>query len=110
MTHLAAVAQLINTRVCVCVPPQIDGEWRYDSRRSALIWSIDLIDDTNRSGSMEFVVAATEADTFYPVEVNFSCNKTYCDVAVDTVLHATKETPVKYSSKKHLETSEYVVV
>ena len=34
-----------------------------------LVWSIDLIDDTNRSGSMEFVVPATDADSFYPVEV-----------------------------------------
>jgi hypothetical protein len=51
----------------VCI--QVDGDWRYDSRRSALIWSIDLIDNTNRSGSLEFVVPACDPETFYPIEV-----------------------------------------
>lgn len=49
---------------------QVDGEWRYDSKRNALLWTLDLIDDTNRSGSMEFVVAAADPDSFYPVEVS----------------------------------------
>jgi hypothetical protein len=35
---------------------QVDGDWRYDSRRSSMLWTIDLVDDQNRSGSMEFVV------------------------------------------------------
>lgn len=48
---------------------QVDGEWRYDSKRNALLWTLDLIDDTNRSGSMEFVVTAADPDSFYPVEV-----------------------------------------
>jgi hypothetical protein len=48
---------------------QVDGDWRFDSRRSALVWSIDLIDNTNRSGSLEFVVPACDPEVFYPVEV-----------------------------------------
>lgn len=89
---------------------QIDGEWRYDSRRSALVWTIDLIDDSNRNGSMEFVVPATDADTFYPIEVHFTSAKTFCEVTVDTVLHSSKGSPVRYSCSRLLETSEYVVV
>ncbi len=53
----------------LCFIAQVDGEWRYDSKRGALLWTIDLIDDTNRSGSMEFVVSAADTDAFYPVEV-----------------------------------------
>jgi hypothetical protein len=52
---------------------QVDGDWRYDSRRCALIWSIDLIDNTNRSGSLEFVVPACDPETFYPIEVRIPC-------------------------------------
>jgi hypothetical protein len=51
------------------VSSQVDGDWRYDSRGSALIWTIDLIDNTNRSGSLEFVVPACDPEVFYPVEV-----------------------------------------
>lgn len=88
---------------------QCDGDWRYDNRRNCLVWSVDLIDDTNRSGSMEFVVPASDADSFYPIEVAFTSSKTFCDVAVDTVTHAQRGTPVKYSSKKLLSTAEYLV-
>ncbi|KXZ43255.1 hypothetical protein GPECTOR_96g721 [Gonium pectorale] len=89
---------------------QVDGEWRYDSRRSALIWSIELIDDTNRSGSLEFVTSAADAESFYPVEVSFSSNKTFCDIAITTVEHTQKGGPVKFGLKKALETAEYSVV
>ena len=48
---------------------QIDGDWRFDSKRGAMVWTIDLIDDSNRTGSMEFVVSAADAEAFYPIEV-----------------------------------------
>ncbi len=65
--------------------PQIDGEWRYDARSRSLVWSIDLIDDTNRSGSMEFVVPAADPESFYPVEVSFTATQTLCDIDVEQV-------------------------
>lgn len=48
---------------------QIDGDWRFDSKRGAMVWTIDLIDDSNRTGSMEFVVSAADSEAFYPIEV-----------------------------------------
>lgn len=89
---------------------QIDGDWRFDSKRSVLVWSIDLIDDTNRSGSMEFVVPATDSESFFPVEVEFTSATTLCDVSVETVTHNNKEGPVKYSSKKYMVASDYHIV
>ena len=47
---------------------QIDGDWRYDMRRGCLVWSIELIDDSNRTGSAEFVVPAAQPDAFFPIE------------------------------------------
>lgn len=96
--------------VFACAALQIDGEWRFDSRAGTLIWSIDLIDDTNRSGAMEFVVPATDAEHFYPIELSFSSNKTFCDIAVAGVEHTQKSAPVKYSYNKSMSTAEYQVV
>eukprot|EP00798_Chlamydomonas_sp_ICE-L_P013531 gene13531-19401_t len=78
----------------------IDGDWRFDSKRSALIWSIDLIDDTNRAGSMEFVVPATDSELFFPVEVGFTSTKTFCEMAVESVTNINREAPIKYGYKK----------
>lgn len=89
---------------------QIDGDWRYDSRRGALIWSIDLIDDTNRSGSMEFVVPACDSEAFYPIEVSFNTSKTLCDIAIDTVTSTQTGAPVRYGQKRGLTTAGYQVV
>lgn len=38
-------------------------------RRSCLVWSLELVDASNKSGSMEFVVPAAQADAFFPIEV-----------------------------------------
>jgi hypothetical protein len=66
---------LCDTLTCLpaplsCGAVQIDGDWRYDMRKSCLVWSIELIDNTNRTGSAEFVVPAAPADTFFPIEVS----------------------------------------
>lgn len=89
---------------------QVDGDWRYDSRGSALIWTIDLIDNTNRSGSLEFVVPACDPEVFYPVEVQFSSPHIFCDIAVETVSNTQNGDPVKYGTKSGLSTASYQVV
>ena len=48
-----------------------NGDWRYDARKSQLVWEIDIIDQTNRTGAMEFVVPATDAGSFFPIEVGW---------------------------------------
>lgn len=88
---------------------QVDGDWRYDARRSSLVWTIDLIDDTNRNGSMEFVVPSTDADAFYPVEVQFTASTTFCEVEIDSVVNTQKNAPIKYGYKRVLSTTTYQV-
>nr|GEV73195.1 coatomer subunit delta-like [Tanacetum cinerariifolium] len=64
---------------------QIDGEWRFDSRNSILEWSILLIDNSNRSGSMEFVVPPADTSAFFPISVRFSTTSTFSDMKVCTL-------------------------
>ncbi|KAI9126195.1 hypothetical protein K1719_002616 [Acacia pycnantha] len=61
---------------------KIDGEWRYDSRSSFLEWSILLIDNSNRSGSLEFVVPPADTSVFFPISVRFSATETFSDLKV----------------------------
>ena len=64
----------------------MDGDYHYDSRKQVLLWSIDLIDDTNRSGSMEFVIgSAATSDAFFPVDVRFSAQHTLAAVSITAV-------------------------
>ncbi|KAH7569662.1 hypothetical protein JRO89_XS06G0234400 [Xanthoceras sorbifolium] len=89
---------------------QIDGEWRYDSRNSVLEWSILLIDNSNRSGSMEFVVPPVDSSAFFPISVQFSATSTYSDLKVVNVIPLRGGAPPKFAQRTHLITENYQVV
>lgn len=89
---------------------QVDGESRYDPRKSTLEWTIVLIDDTNRSGSMEFVVPAADTSAFFPIDVKFSASKTYCDIKVVAVQPSNGGGALKYTGKCQLVVDSYQVV
>jgi len=89
---------------------QVDGDFQYDPRRNALDWSIDLIDNTNRSGSLEFVVPATDADMFFPIEIVFNSKSTFCDVKVVSVNNVEDDSAVKYAYTTDMVVGQYVVV
>jgi len=89
---------------------QIDGEWRYDSRNSVLEWSILLIDDSNRSGSMEFVVPPADSSVFFPISVQFLATNTFSDLKVVSVIPLKGGAPPKHSQRTQLITENYQVV
>lgn len=89
---------------------QVDGDWRFDARKSVLLWTIDLIDDSNRAGSMEFVVPAADSDSFFPVEVYFTSPKTLCDIAITSITSTESGAPVKAAQRTQLATEGYQVM
>ncbi|CAL4960614.1 unnamed protein product [Urochloa decumbens] len=89
---------------------QIDGEWKYDSRNSLLEWSIILIDQSNRSGSMEFAVPAADPSTFFPISVGFSASSTFSNLKVTSILPLREGNPPKFSQRIQLVTDNYLVI
>ncbi|XP_024358092.1 coatomer subunit delta-1 [Physcomitrium patens] len=89
---------------------QVDGEWRFDSRNSVLEWNITLIDNSNRSGSMEFVVPAADPNSFFPIDVKFTANKTFCDLKVGSVIQTQNGNTVKFGKRTQLVVDSYQVV
>lgn len=65
-----------------CLPLQIDGDSAYDARRGTLTWSIDLLDESNKTGSLEFRTAAQPDSAFFPIAVHFTAKTTLCKVCV----------------------------
>nr|GLL39720.1 coatomer subunit delta [Ipomoea trifida] len=80
---------------------------RYDSRNSILEWSIVLIDASNRSGSLEFVVPAADPSSFFPISARLSSSKTFSDLkdhgggSNDTLRIAGEWLPTPHRRKKH---------
>ncbi|XP_027160766.1 coatomer subunit delta-like [Coffea eugenioides] len=89
---------------------QVDGDWRFDSRNSVLEWSIVLIDNSNRSGSMEFVVPPADPASFFPISVRFTAASTFSDLKVANILPLGGGPAPKFSQRTLLTTETYQVV
>lgn len=93
--------------------PSLDGEWRYDARGRALLWTIELVDDANRSGSAEFVFPAAQAPpgSFFPVDVSFRVEgATMCPLKVVGVEAVDDGAAVKHGLRASLVADGYQVV
>eukprot|EP00963_Diacronema_lutheri_P001387 scaffold86_cov338-Pavlova_lutheri.AAC.50 len=87
----------------------VDGSYRFDQRQRVLLWEVDIIDDSNRNGSIELIVPSADPSSFYPIEVSFVAEKTFCDISVGGVMHATSEEPIKFGSRRALVVDSFAL-
>lgn len=73
--------QICRSGVGAPVVGDLDGEYRHDSRKNILEWSLPVIDENNKSGSLEFSIAGRPND-FFPVNVSFVSKRTYSNIQV----------------------------
>lgn len=89
------------------------GETSYDSKSSSFVWEIPLVDRSNRSGSIEFVMNfASPAASYFPIEVTFDAKSTLCNISVDAVISCDSDDgsdTVPFSSTKIMNTESYVI-
>ncbi|VFQ59021.1 unnamed protein product [Cuscuta campestris] len=88
---------------------QIDGDWRYNSRNSVLEWSIVLIDNSNRSGSLEFSVPPVDPSSFFPISARFTASTTFSNLKVTGILPLRGGPAPKFSQRTVLTTEHYLV-
>ena len=85
----------------------MDGSYKHNSSTNEMIWMIDLIDQSNSSGSLEFNIAQKSADAFFPISVQFTSQQLFCNVEVTSVKTADGSGPIQYSLTKAMSTEEY---
>lgn len=105
--------------VCVLIPlpsgvgaPNVAeavGEYKHDSRKNILEWSLPVIDKSSKTGSMEFSIQGC-TDDFFPINVSFHSTKTiYTDMKVNGV-ERVEGGQVKYSMETTLLVDKYEIV
>jgi hypothetical protein len=106
--------------VCIAIPVQsgvgapnvqdVDGEYKFDSRKNILSWTLPVIDKNNMTGSMEFAMTGSP-DDFFPVQESFhSTTKPFTNIEIASVHRTTDDSPVKFSSEISLTTEKYEIV
>lgn len=85
---------------------KIDGDYQFDSRKTTLIWTLPVIDQSNAEGSLEFSVRG-KANDFFPVQVDFISETPFCDIRIAGVKSVDKREAVSYSNETNLIVEKY---
>ncbi|CAO1632025.1 unnamed protein product [Sympodiomycopsis kandeliae] len=87
------------------------GSYSVDEDQSLLLWTIDQVDASSSSGSLEFTVSqgAESADIFFPVNVDFVSEKTLSETTVASIVSADSGSPVIWSTQTVLSAENYMV-
>ncbi|EST05983.1 Clathrin adaptor, mu subunit, C-terminal [Kalmanozyma brasiliensis GHG001] len=88
-----------------------EGSWAVNDETNNLEWSLESISGSNKSGSLEFSITegADNVDVFFPVVVDFVCEKTLCNVTVADVVLTDTSSPTKFSQQSVLSAETYVI-
>mmetsp|Transcript_28658 Transcript_28658/g.44037 ORF Transcript_28658/g.44037 Transcript_28658/m.44037 type:complete len:534 (-) Transcript_28658:217-1818(-) len=65
-----------------------DGQYKHDPRNGLLCWHFDVLDASNSAGSMEFSIAGSDVDAFFPVQISFSSETLLCPIEVTGVTNS----------------------
>jgi hypothetical protein len=68
------------------VMESIDGQYKHDPRAGMMCWHFDVVDANNSTGSMEFSIAGSNTDAFFPVQVGFSSDTLLCPIDVTGIV------------------------
>lgn len=88
----------------------VDGKYTVDHQQGGLVWQLPTIDSSNPSGSMEFNCEGEDADVFFPVTVQFECERLICDVDVLSVTQVADGSEVTFSKQSILTPVEYSIL
>lgn len=108
--------ELHNVSIVVPVPgsqPPVvstieEGNHEWDGKSRNLTWRLHIIDSSNKTGSLEFSVPSADPKGFFPVNVGFTCSKTFCDLQVQAVTNDDK--PVKHTESISLSVDDFKIV
>lgn len=68
---------------CTPVVGECDGAYNHESRRNQLIWSLPFIDQSNKTGSMEFSASRAIPNDFFPIIVHFVSKTPFTHIKVN---------------------------
>ncbi|KAL9191339.1 hypothetical protein ACHAXT_001045 [Thalassiosira profunda] len=67
----------------------IDGAYKHDPSTGMMCWHHDVIDANNSTGSLEFRIAGSDEDVFFPVQIAFTSQSLLCPMEITGLTNAT---------------------
>ena len=85
----------------------IDGIFKHDPSSGMLCWHFDQVDSNNASGSLEFTIAGSDTDVFFPVQVGFRSETMLCPIQITGVTHSSNGTAIPNQLTKSFSPESY---
>jgi len=89
------------------VVESIDGQYKHDARAGMLCWHFDQVDANNSSGSLEFSIAGSNTDAFFPVQVGFRSETLLCPIEIANVTSSANGTVIPNQLMKSFTPESY---
>ncbi|EGC30620.1 hypothetical protein DICPUDRAFT_50669 [Dictyostelium purpureum] len=87
---------------------KFDGHYEYDTKQRLVIWKIPVIDESNKTGALEFSVKGN-TQAFFPVKIQFTASQTICDTVIGNVIIEETNQPTTYSNETTLSVDTYEI-
>uniref|UniRef100_A0A915D308 Coatomer subunit delta n=1 Tax=Ditylenchus dipsaci TaxID=166011 RepID=A0A915D308_9BILA len=109
--------ELNNVTITIPLPPatvpivsECEGAYEYIKSKSMLVWTVAVIDTSNKTGVLEFSTPNGHAEHFFPVNVRFASGNLFCKIAVEGVETMSGGEPVEYHAETKLVTEKYEIL
>jgi len=87
----------------------IDGQYKHDSKEGMICWHHDEINSNNSNGSLEFSIAGSDVEAFFPVQVMFQSDSFLCPIEVTGVTSTSNGVPIPNSLTKNVSPERYTI-
>ena len=91
------------------VVEEIDGQYKHDASNGMMVWHHDVVDKSNSTGSLEFSIAGSDVDAFFPVQIMFKSDTFMCPIDIMGVTSATNGASIPNSLTKSVMPDSYTV-
>ncbi|CAF1300481.1 unnamed protein product [Rotaria sordida] len=88
---------------------KFDGDYQFDNRKTTLIWTLPVVDQSNSEGTLEFTIRGKSVD-FFPIQVDFIAETSYCDIKIADVKSVDTCKSIVYSNESQLIVDKYEYV
>ena len=87
-----------------------DGDWTQNTTDHILEWNIGSVSTENSSGTLEFKVQANDLDSFFPINIQFDSETSFCGVNVRQAILVESGESVEFDQKTVVLSEEYSVL
>ena len=87
---------------------QIDGDYSFNIKEGVFLWRIDEI-TPGSNGTLEFNIPDVDNELFYPVNIRFKSESTFCGININSVQHSETSNDIPFEFQSLCQTEKFVI-